>query len=70
MKYFKVLFLCFVATSFISLNAQIPLSINNAGFENGSGSATTRNFNATDNWFTAEQMERLKSLVASRYTVL
>ena len=51
MEYFKVLFLCFVATSFISLNAQIPLTINNAGFESGTGSANTRNFNATDNWF-------------------
>ena len=51
MKYFKVLFLCFVATSFISLNAQVPLTINNAGFEYGTGTNTTRNFNATDNWF-------------------
>ena len=65
MKCFNVLFLCFVASSFVSLNAQVPLTINNAGFESGTGSNTTRNFNATDNWFnrgtdgTAEIARRL-----------
>jgi hypothetical protein len=66
MKYFNILFLCLVATSFISLHAQISLTINNAGFESGTGVNTTRNFNATDNWFnrgtdgTAEIARRLE----------